>query len=120
MFFTIFNQILLQPVHSFTDAALQFLDRMAQELGLPMKKIEVCVGDGNRLIFKIKTVVSHIVGLLVTSFLHLGLPGQSCVNHDMGRVQPYLEIHLTEFSLRCCTCFPGMTSVSVNGIILLL
>uniref|UniRef100_A0A3Q3XS88 Uncharacterized protein n=1 Tax=Mola mola TaxID=94237 RepID=A0A3Q3XS88_MOLML len=26
------------------DAALQFLDRMAQELGLPMKKIEVCPG----------------------------------------------------------------------------
>lgn len=118
MFSTIFNQVLQQPVHSFTDAALQFLDRMAQELGLPMKKIEVCVGDGNKLIFKIKTVVS--LSLLVTSFLHLGLPGQSCVNHDMGRVQPYLEIHLTEFSHRCCTCFPGMTSVSVRGIILLL
>lgn len=26
------------------DAALRFLDRMAEELGLPIKKIEVCPG----------------------------------------------------------------------------
>lgn len=37
----------LLSVHSFTDAALRFLDRMADELGLPMKKIEVCVHDVN-------------------------------------------------------------------------
>lgn len=38
-----FKQTPLETVNLFTDAALQFLDRMAEELGLPMKKIEVCV-----------------------------------------------------------------------------
>lgn len=40
----IFNQIVLLSVYSFIDAALRFLDRMAEELELPMRKIEVCVG----------------------------------------------------------------------------
>lgn len=38
---------MLQPVYLFTDAALTFLDRMAEELGLPMKKIEVCASADN-------------------------------------------------------------------------
>lgn len=42
-FQTMFKQTPLETVNLFTDAALQFLDRMAVELGLPMKKIEVCV-----------------------------------------------------------------------------
>lgn len=29
-------------VYSFIDAALRFLDRIAEELELPLKKIEVC------------------------------------------------------------------------------
>lgn len=47
LFNIIFNQTPLQSVNSFTGAALQFLNRMAEELGLPMKMIEVCVSDGN-------------------------------------------------------------------------
>lgn len=38
-----FKQTPLETVNLFTGAALQFLDRMAEELGLPMKKFEVCV-----------------------------------------------------------------------------
>lgn len=49
-------------------------------------------------------------------YLPLGLSRQSCVNHDMGGDKPKLEIHLTEFPHRCCTCFPGMASVSVYGV----
>lgn len=33
-------------VYSFIDAALRFLDRIAEELELPLKKIEVCDTDG--------------------------------------------------------------------------
>lgn len=33
-------------VYSFTDTALRFLDRIAEELELPLKKIEVCDIDG--------------------------------------------------------------------------
>lgn len=36
-----------KAVDLFIDAALRFLDRIAEELELPMKKIEVCVTDGN-------------------------------------------------------------------------
>lgn len=50
----------------------------------------------------------------------LGLSRQSCGNHDMGRDEPKLEIHLTEFPHGCCTCFPGMPSVSVQGATILL
>lgn len=42
-----FKQTVLLSVYSFIDAALRFLDRIAEELGLPMKKIEVCVSDGH-------------------------------------------------------------------------
>lgn len=39
-----FIQVLIfkRPVDLFIDAALRFLDRIAEELALPMKKIEVC------------------------------------------------------------------------------
>lgn len=48
----IFTQLLMLEcdvllfVYSFIDAALRFLDRIAEELELPLKKIEVCDIDG--------------------------------------------------------------------------
>lgn len=46
-YFLTSKQTALLSVNSFTDAALRFLERMADELGLPIKKIEVCVSDGH-------------------------------------------------------------------------
>lgn len=34
----------------------------------------------------------------------------------MGGDEADLEIHLTEFPHRCCTCLPGMASVSGYGV----
>lgn len=40
----------LLRVYSFIDAALRFLDRIAEELELPLKKIEVCDIDVQRAV----------------------------------------------------------------------
>lgn len=122
----IFKQTVLLPIYSFIDAALRFLDRMAEELGLPIKKIEVCVSDGN--LVHVENIYVHAVStiqiLVVRPHqlfpLPLGLSRQSCVDHDMGRDGSNLEIHRTEFPYRCCTCFPGMASVSVHDVTILL
>lgn len=87
---------------------------MAEELGLPMKKIEVSASADNENI--VANPYAHVlnnwqIGRLQWPFIvvpHcLGLSWQSCVDHDVGRVKPDLAVHIAELPHRCCTCFPG-------------
>lgn len=100
----------------YSDTALQFLDRMAGELGLPMKKIEVR-GSVKKAVM-ITSLTFELGKISFPAFLvsqPLGLSRPSRVGNYMGRLEPHHEIRSAEFPHRCCACLSGMSLSQIKA-----
>lgn len=92
-----------------SDAALGFLGRMAEELGLPMKKFEVRLSEADSNVSIISTWTWYPLSPHFFWPPPLGLSRPSGVGNHMGRVEPCPEIHPAELPHRCCTCLSGVS-----------
>lgn len=100
------------PPSPFLDSALRFLDRIAKELELPMKKIEVIYSMMWRWYAGMLSAWDRMFPSSLV-FVPSGVSGQSCVDHDVGRDETHPEVHPAELPHRRCTCLPGTSLSSV-------